>query len=213
MAAQLTDSPRPSVIPAELAFDAIIFDCDGTLGDSMPMHYVAWLETLAPYGATMSEDEFYAMGGWPTKIVAETMIRRFGLNVDLGEMVKHKEELFVQKLDQVPPIPQVVEAVHYYHGKLPMAVATGGLPLVCLGVLKSIGLSPDLFDTIVTCEDVPTHKPDPGIFLEATRRLKTPPARCIVFEDVNPGIEAAHRAGMFAIDVRSFYTPRRITPR
>ncbi|ODA32843.1 HAD family hydrolase [Planctopirus hydrillae] len=198
-------------MPDGLTFDAIIFDCDGTLGDSMPMHYVAWVETLTPYGATMSEDEFYAMGGWPTKIVAQTMLDRFDIKTDLGTMVKHKEKLFVQKLSEVPPVPQVVEVVHYYHGKIPLAVATGGLPEVCLGVLKSIGLSPKLFNTIVTCEDVQSHKPEPEIFLEAARRLNVPPDRCIVFEDVDPGIEAARRAGMVSIDVRTFYTPRRIT--
>lgn len=202
---------RPAVIPDGLTFDAIIFDCDGTLGDSMPMHYVAWVETLTPYGATMSEDEFYAMGGWPTKIVAQTMLDRFDIKTDLGAMVKHKEKLFVQKLSEVPPVPQVVEVVHYYHGKIPLAVATGGLPEVCLGVLKSIGLSPKLFNTIVTCEDVQSHKPEPEIFLEAARRLHVPPDRCIVFEDVDPGIEAARRAGMVSIDVRTFYTPRRMT--
>ncbi len=202
---------RPAVIPDGLTFDAIIFDCDGTLGDSMPMHYVAWVETLTPHGATMSEDEFYAMGGWPTKIVAQTMLDRFDIKTDLGAMVKHKEKLFVQKLSEVPPVPQVVEVVHYYHGKIPLAVATGGLPEVCLGVLKSIGLSPKLFNTIVTCEDVQSHKPEPEIFLEAARRLNVPPDRCIVFEDVDPGIEAARRAGMVSIDVRTFYTPRRMT--
>ncbi len=205
------DKERPAVIPDGLTFDAIIFDCDGTLGDSMPMHYVAWVETLTPYGAFMSEDEFYAMGGWPTKIVAQTMLDRFGIKADLAEMVKHKEELFVQKLTEVPPVPQVVEVVRYYHGKIPLAVATGGLPEVCLGVLKSIGLSPQLFNAIVTCEDVQNHKPEPEIFLEAARRLNVPPNRCIVFEDVDPGIEAARRAGMVSIDVRTFYTPRRIT--
>ncbi|QDV30632.1 Fructose-1-phosphate phosphatase YqaB [Planctopirus ephydatiae] len=202
---------RPAVIPDGLTFDAIIFDCDGTLGDSMPMHYVAWVETLTPYGAFMSEDEFYAMGGWPTKIVAQTMLDRFDIKTDLAAMVKHKEKLFVQKLSEVPPVPQVVEVVHYYHGKIPLAVATGGLPEVCLGVLKSIGLSPKLFNTIVTCEDVQSHKPEPEIFLEAARRLNVPPDRCIVFEDVDPGIEAARRAGMTSVDVRTFYTPRRIT--
>lgn len=195
----------------ESTFDAVIFDCDGTLADSMPAHYIAWVETLESFGVPLSEDEFYAMGGWPTKVVAETMLARTSLPADLEQVAIDKERRFLEKLSLITPITPVIELAKKYSGIRPIAVGTGGFPYVCHAILSEIGLPVATFDTIVTCEDVDRHKPHPDIFLEAARRLEVPPHRCIVFEDVDPGIEAARRAGMQWRDVRDFYRPRRVT--
>lgn len=190
--------------------NALIFDCDGTLVDSMPPHYEAWVATLRPYKLSLTEDRFYALGGWPTERVAELLVRESGRDLDVQRLTREKEEAFLRRLDLVRPIDPVVAIVRQFSGRLPMAVATGGLRRVAERLLRQAGLF-DCFDAVVTCEDVPRHKPAPDIFLEAARRLNVAPRHCQVYEDTDPGLEAARRAGMECIDVRTFYTPRRVS--
>jgi beta-phosphoglucomutase family hydrolase len=189
---------------------AIIFDCDGTLADTMPSHYEAWIEVLTRYELEMSEDRFYALGGWPTRKVAELLAREAGRTVDIDQLAEEKESLFEKYVHLVQPIGPVLTVVETHRGKLPMAVATGAVLPVCRRILHQIGLH-ESFDTIVSADDVERHKPAPDVFLEAARRLGVAPERCRVYEDTDPGIEAARRAGMEPVDVREFYTPRRVT--
>jgi beta-phosphoglucomutase family hydrolase len=188
----------------------IIFDCDGTLADTMPAHYEAWMVVLDRYRLEMSEERFYALGGWPTKRVAELLVSESGRAVDVAQLSQEKEALFEQMLYLVRPIEPVVEVARRERGRLPLAVATGAVRPTCENILRQIGL-PDWFDTIVSSEDVAAHKPAPGIFLEAARRLGVAPRNCRVYEDTDPGIEAARRAGMETVDVRNLHTPRRVT--
>ena len=194
-----------------MPFSAIIFDCDGTLADTMPVHYEAWQATLLCHpGSKSSEDRFYELGGWPTLNICELLKRETGLPFDPVALAQEKEADFARRLDHVRPIEPVLAVVREQHGKLPLAVATGGTRGVCETILRHIGLT-GWFDTLVCAEDVPRHKPEPDIFLEAARRLAVVPTSCRVYEDTDPGLEAARRAGMDAIDVRTFYKPRRIS--
>ena len=197
------------VCPAVL-YDAIIFDCDGTLVDSMPVHYEAWVLTLRRFGLELSEDEFYALGGWPTFQVAQHVIQRAGRDVDPALVAVEKEAEFQRHLHLVEAIPPVTAVAREHHGKVPLAVATGGLRQICEGLLKSADLR-HLFETVVTCEDVIRHKPAPDIFLEAARRLQVQPELCLAYEDTDPGIAAARNAGMQVVDVRTLFQPRRVT--
>jgi beta-phosphoglucomutase family hydrolase len=180
---------------------ALIFDCDGTLADTMPAHYQAWVATLTPLGATFTEEQFYAMGGWPTERVADFMVREQHIAVTADVIAREKEAHFERMLHTVEPVEAVTSIARQEHGRLPMAVATGGMRRICEAILRHLGCL-DWFDAIVCCEDVSRHKPAPDIFLEAARRLKIPPAGCLVYEDTNPGIQAAQAAGMAVIDVR-----------
>ena len=188
----------------------IIFDCDGTLADTMPAHYEAWMAAMDRYALEMSEDRFYALGGWPTVRVAELLIAESGRPIDALELSHEKELLFGRMLHLVQPIEPVVEVVRSYRGKLPLAVATGAARSICQRILHQIGI-PNWFDTIVSAEDVERHKPDPAVFLEAAHRLGVEPRHCLVYEDTDPGVEAARRACMEVVDVRDFHTPRRVT--
>ncbi len=188
----------------------IIFDLDGTLADTMPAHYEAWRTILERYALAMSEDRFYALGGWPTKKVADLLIAESGRPIDAGQLSEEKELLFRQSLHLVQPIEQVTEVVREHHGRLRLAVATGATRTIATEILHQIGM-PNWFDTIVSSEDVERHKPAPDVFLEAARRLDVEPRFCLVYEDTDPGLEAARRAGMEHVDVRQFYTPRRVT--
>ena len=192
--------------------DGIIFDCDGTLADTMPLHYEAWVATLARFNLDLSEDRFYALGGWPTRRIVELLLAESGLGHDPVQIADHKEAGFQQLLSCVRAIAPVVAVAREHRGRLPLAVATGGTRTVCENILRKIELL-DWFDTVVTCEDVSTHKPEPDVFLEAARRLGLEPAHCVVYEDTDPGILAAERAGMQVVDVRKFHSPRRVLPR
>ena len=191
---------------------ALIFDLDGTLADTMPSHYEAWSATLEKYGLQMSEDRFYALGGWPTLAVAELAVKEAGQPVELAKrLADEKEALFEKSLELIRAVSPVLQIADDNRGKLPMAVATGATRDICNKVLRQLGVT-DWFDAKVTSEDVPTHKPEPDIFLEAARQLGVEPYNCRVYEDTDPGIEAARRAGMEFVDVRTLYTPRRVTP-
>lgn len=193
-----------------MAYAAIIFDCDGTLVDSMPAHYEAWVWALRKHGLDLSEDEFYALGGWPTFHVAELVVKRAGSAIDPNVIAHEKEAEFERQLHLVQPIEPVTTVAKEHHGKIPLAVATGGMRHICEGLLSSVGLKP-IFDAIVTCEDVVKHKPAPDIYLEAARRVNVKPEQCLAYEDTDPGIEAARSAGMQVVDVRSLYQPRRVS--
>jgi len=191
------------------AHDALLFDCDGTLADTMPAHYRAWLELTEPHGIEFDEDRFYSLGGRPTRDIVATLFAEVGLAVDVDHAAGVKERSFLAQLHRILPIDPVVDVVRRSRGRVPMAVVTGGYQDVCRRILARVGIA-DCFDTIVASEDTTRHKPDPEPFLEAARRLGARPERCVVWEDSGLGIEAARRAGMHWIDVRSFHTPARV---
>ena len=189
---------------------ALIFDCDGTLTDSMPAHYVAWHATLSRHGIEFSEDRFYALGGMPTdKIIALLGVEQ-GMALDHVALAREKEDDFLRSLHLITAIEPVVEIVREYHGKLKLAVASGGWRDVIERQLAQTGLR-HYFSAVVTAEDTPRHKPEPDVFLEAARRLEVAPQHCRVYEDSDLGIEAARRAGMQWVDIRPWHTPRRVS--
>jgi len=198
----------PVMWPAQ-AYDAVLFDCDGTLADTMPAHYRAWLHVTGGHGIPFDEDRFYGLGGRPTRDILATLAREAAIEIDLDQGVRDKETAFLAQLDGVAAIEPVVEVVRRSRGRVPMAVVTGGHRSVCLRILEHLGIASD-FDALVTSEDTARHKPEPEPFLEAARRLGARPGRCVVWEDSDLGIEAARRAGMEWVDVRSFHVPRRV---
>jgi beta-phosphoglucomutase family hydrolase len=183
---------------------ALIFDCDGTLADTMPIHFRAWTAMLGRYGIPFTEDRFYQLGGVPTAKIIRILAEESGAIVtDVDVMVREKEGAFLLHMEHVQPLTPVVRVAAAYRGKLPMAVASGGYRDVIRQTLDRIGAR-DWFDTVVCAEDTPRHKPEPDVFLEAARRLGAQPAGCVVFEDTDIGLEAARRAGMTGVDVREW---------
>lgn len=186
---------------APLMKNALIFDLDGTLADTMPAHYRAWQEVLAPAGIAFSEELFYSWGGRPTVQIARTLVTDACSAVDYYDLAKAKEQAFVTKMPEILPVTKVLEIARAARGKTPMAVASGGYRRVVEQTLRHLDIF-DWFGAIVTAEDTKRHKPDPDVFLEAARRLDVAPAICIVYEDTDLGVEAAQRAGMQWVDVR-----------
>lgn len=190
-------------IPEEVK--GIIFDCDGTLADTMPLHYKSWLAALGEHAPLFDEELFYACAGMPTRAIIELLNERFGVSIPVAETTVLKEDLFVPYLEEVAPIAQVEVVVKEYFGKMPLGVATGGIYENCLKTLEVLGLE-NCFAAIVTADDVEHGKPAPDIFLEAARRMGVAPQDCIVLEDGETGIVGAKAAGMRVIDVRPFVT-------
>lgn len=185
--------------------DGLIFDCDGTLTHSMPLHYEAWSLTAARYGLTFTEERFYALAGVPSQHIITLLANEQGKPVaDAMGMAKEKEQAFYELLHRLESIPPVLQIAETYRGKKKMAVASGGWNAVVRRQLTMIGCL-DWFDAIVTAEDTEKHKPEPDVFLEAARRLNVPAARCIVYEDSELGFEAARKAGMQWVDVRPMH--------
>ncbi len=183
-------------------FDAVIFDCDGTLVNSMPYHFEAWCEALALYGAgnIFKEDVFYAMGGRPTKDIVVELNDEYGLKLDPESVAFAKREAFLTKLDRIEVIDEVAAFAQSLRGKLPMAIATGGSRLVIEKTLQAVNVS-DVFDEVVTADDVTVGKPAPEIFLKAAELLGVAPERCLVLEDAPAGVMAAQLAGMTVISI------------
>ncbi len=182
-------------------FAALIFDCDGTLADTMPGHFAAWVAALRAGGGDITEERFYSLAGVTSAAIIEILNTEHGYTLDIPETVERKEAMYVDSLHDIKEITAVADIARAFHGKVPMAVASGGLRDVVHATLDTIGLRP-LFDAVVTAEDVTHGKPAPDIFLKAAEMLGVSPADCIVYEDGDPGIVAAQAAGMRVVDVR-----------
>lgn len=183
-------------------FAAYLFDCDGTLADTMPLHYRAWRAVLDPLGCDFPEEVFYSIGGMPTATVVDFLNERNGLSLPALELAEQKEEVFMTLIPGVRPIAPVVDFMLALEGKYPLAVASGGFKSVVTAILQTLGLIGH-FQTLVTAEDVIHGKPAPDTYLEAARRLGVEPARCLVFEDTPLGRESALNAGMQCVLVPS----------
>lgn len=192
---------------APASASALIFDCDGTLADTMPTHYVAWTTMLEAHGIPFSQQRFYELAGMPSERIVELLSDESGVAVgDIVSMVNTKESIYLQSIAEMRRIDVVCEIALRYHGLLPLAVASGGERAVVNATVGAIGLT-HIFDAVVGAEDTERHKPEPDVFIEAARRLGAEPAGCFVFEDSDLGLIAAERAGMTGVDIRPWLLP------
>ena len=187
-------------------FTALIFDCDGTLTDSMPLHFEAWNSTMHAYGIELGLERFYALGGIPTDRIVQQLSREQKISLDVKAVSNEKEDAFQRLIPRLEPINAVCDVVRRNHGKRPISVASGGTRELVTAQLVQIGLR-DLFEILVCSEDTEKHKPEPDVFLEAARRMSVPPEKCCVFEDSPLGFEAALSAGMAFVDIRKWKSP------
>jgi HAD superfamily hydrolase (TIGR01509 family) len=188
--------------PSEQAF---IFDLDGTLADTMPVHFSVWQIVAERHGLTFPEERFYSLGGVPTPRIAAMLIEEAGLALDAFAVAAEKEQAYVDGLFSgalaVRPIEPIIAIARARRAAGPMAIASGSSRRLVTHTLGALGIA-DWFGAVVAAEDTVRHKPEPDVFLEAARRLGVEPARCIVYEDTDLGLEAARRAGMTGVDVR-----------
>ncbi len=184
------------------SYAGLIFDCDGTLVDTAPIHYFAVVEALKPLGLYMESEWYFARTGLTPAALFAEFAEVNGVTLDLADLSRRYAPIFTANLDRAREITAVADIARQNHGKVPMAVASNGHLHNVEATLKATGLL-HLFDHVVSADDVAHGKPAPDVYLEAARRIHIPPADCIVFEDTDEGLEAAHRAGMRTRDIRN----------
>lgn len=181
-------------------FAAFLFDCDGTIVDSMPLHYLAWQRALNEWGCEFPEDLFYAWGGRPTADIVVTLNEQQGLAMPVVTVVERRESYYQELLPQLAAVPEVLAHIHDAHRRVPFAVVSGSTRASVTASLDTLGLL-DRFDVLVCADDYTRAKPDPEPFLLAAEHLGVPPGSCLVFEDTDLGIQAATAAGMASVRV------------
>jgi beta-phosphoglucomutase family hydrolase len=181
-------------------FRAYLFDCDGTIVDSMPLHYIAWKKALAEWNCTFDEQLFYALGGMPVVEIISLLNQKYGLNMPVEDVGSRKEHFYIEQIPQLKAVPEVAENIDAQHGKIPFAVVSGSTRESVTVSLQSLNLL-DRFDVLVCAGDYKKSKPDPEAFLLAAAKLGVAPENCLVFEDTDLGIQAARAAGMASVKI------------
>jgi beta-phosphoglucomutase family hydrolase len=192
-------------LPAHIK--GLVFDCDGTLADTMPLHWHAWQIVTQRHGLFFPEDRFYSFGGVPPRDILKQLAQEQGRSLDHIAVAHEKEEMYLPLISRAEPVHAVVEIAKSNYGKIPMAVASGGTQQIICKVLEHLKIR-YLFDAVVTNEMVKNQKPAPDIFLEAAKRIGVEPKFCRAYEDTELGLTAIRAAGMEAVDVRDLIERR-----
>jgi HAD superfamily hydrolase (TIGR01509 family) len=183
--------------------EGLIFDCDGTLVDTMPLHMAGWHKAFSEFGVSCPDDFLNPLKGMHEEDIVELYNKQYGTDIDAKLLIKMKHDHFRKMINKVKPIKPVTDVASKYYGKLPMAVVSGGTRENVHMVLEKIKIK-YYFPVIITADDPVEPKPSPEIFLEAARRINVEPCKCQVFEDGDIGLKAAIEAGMKATDVRKY---------
>lgn len=181
-------------------FHAYLFDCDGTIADSMPLHYIAWSRALGKWDCPFPQEQFYAWGGMPVAEIIATLNRQHGLAMPVEQVARQKEDYYLEILPQLQAVPEVLEHILHSHGLLPFAVVSGSTRESVTASLTTLKLL-DRFDTLVCAGEYQRSKPHPEAFLLAASQLNVAPEFCLVFEDTDMGIQAATTAGMASVKI------------
>jgi len=181
-------------------FNAYLFDCDGTIADSMPLHYIAWKKALNEWNYEFEEKLFYAWGGTPIAEIIAALNEKHALHMPVEAVARRKEDLYLELLPQLTAVAEVLEHILAEHGRIPFAVVSGSTRESVTASLTALHLL-DRFDILVCAGDYKKSKPDPEGFLTAAAKLGVAPETCLVFEDTDMGIQAARAAGMASVKV------------
>lgn len=193
-----TTTLKPFILSTIEDYDALLFDLDGTLIDSMPTHNRAWQMALAKRGVQISIAELLRLAGVPNLKTAEIFRDRYSLSDSAETIVEDKESLFTASLDSLRPLKAVADIAQTFYQKIPLAIVSGSTRLGITRTLEAVGL-PALFNCVVSCEDTPQGKPHPAPYLLAAELLKVRPQNCLVFEDGAAGIQSARSANMSVV--------------
>jgi HAD superfamily hydrolase (TIGR01509 family) len=193
--------------------NAVLFDFDGTLVDTMPLHYEAYRRTFSEMGLDLTPDEFYPhIGGTGPETIPKFLGGR-ATSWSVAQIHDRKKLAFLEILNEVE-IPQLPAArlLPLLHGRVPMAVSSSGARIGVLTMIERLGWN-GYFDAVVTAGDAARGKPAPDLFLKAAELLGIPPEECLVLEDTDDGAAAGRAAGAVVIDLREMTTtspgPRR----
>ncbi|MEJ8650650.1 HAD family phosphatase [Streptomyces sp. MS1.AVA.3] len=186
-------------------YDAVLFDWDGTLANSHPLNFRGLSRACTSWGLTMDESFYTSRIGTSGAELISELAAATGTHVPIDQVVAQCLDLILDEIATLQTYRPVVQLAESLHGSLPLAIASGGARRAVHAGLDATGLRP-LFADVIAGEDAPRGKPDPGLFLLTSASLAVAPARCLVYEDSNEGIQAAKAAGMDVVDVRCFRT-------
>lgn len=186
-------------IPSDI--EALIFDIDGTLVDTMPTHYKACQIACNKYGFDFPLEFFTSNAGRPTLEVFQDFVKENKIDLDGRQLGIKKETILESLINEFRQMPIITETALYYLNKIPMSLGTGATKIIAKKTIEAVNLT-SYFDIIVTADDVRNFKPDPETFLKCAKLMNIKPEKCLVFEDGEPGIQAAVSAGMKYVDVR-----------
>jgi len=181
--------------------EALLFDMDGTLTDSDPVHRQAMTETLAAHAVALSDDDFHRhVSGQSNAAIFGHFFPALS-SEEQRRLADEKEALFRRLSPRMTPMPGVMRLIDWAKARgLALALVTNAPRPNVEHTLKGLGLA-DSFDCLVLGEDLPRSKPDPLPYLEALRRLGVGADRAVAFEDSAPGVTAAQAAGLFTVEV------------
>lgn len=183
------------------SYEAYLFDCDGTIADSMPLHYAAWSRALGEWKCIFDQDLFYASAGKPPSEIIAMLNERDGLSMPVVKVAERKEQLYYELLPELKAVAEVLEHIEASEGRIPYAVVSGSKRDSVVASLTRLGLLKK-FQALICEGDYRNSKPHPEPFLLAAEQLGVPPERCLVFEDSDLGIQAATAAGMASVKVQ-----------
>lgn len=187
---------RLTAISNRKNYKAFLYDCDGTLADNMEAHKAAYQKAAAAYGIALDTGIIDELAGWPTVAVAAEISKRYQTPLDPKRFGTEKSAIFFRDyIEHTLPIPHVADHLRQHAGKVRIGVVSGGVRKTVTKTLTVLGLIP-LVEILVCAGETPKGKPHPDPFLEAASQLGVAPEECLVFEDGDPGVQAAIAAGM-----------------
>lgn len=176
-------------------YQAFLYDCDGTIADNMGAHKLAYQEVAARYGIKLDVSIIDETLGWPTVMVAKEISKRYAVPLP-DTFAAEKSAVFIEKhIEHTQAVHHVVAHLKQHAGRVKIGVVSGGSRSTVSKTLAVLGLS-DLIDVLVCAGETAKGKPAPDPFLQAAALLNVAPHQCFVFEDGEPGVQAAIAAGM-----------------
>ena len=185
-------------------YEAFLYDCDGTLADNMPAHTETYVAIAKQYNVDMDPAIIDELAGWPIFNVVEELNLRYQADMDPAEFTARKAKLYFEEyIGKALPINYVTEHLKANAGRMRIAVVSGGDRRAVQHTLDTIGVS-EYVEVLVCAGETPRGKPFADPFLKAAELLGVDPKKCLVFEDGNPGTQAAEAAGMYWVRIDQF---------
>ncbi|GIZ08403.1 HAD family phosphatase [Flavobacterium sp. UMI-01] len=187
----------------------IIFDMDGVIVDTEPVHRYAYFQHFKELGIEVSENLYTTFTGLSTRNTYQKLKEQFGLKQDVEAMILRKRALFNDAFDTKEDL-QLLDGVEalikdFYHNGMQLILASSASKVTIERVFTRFNLHP-YFSHIVSGEDFPQSKPDPAIFLHAASLSMAPKENCIVIEDSTNGVKAAKAAGIYCVGYKSAHS-------